>query len=81
MIHCQPKLNWRKAEEHSEKFEDGEQLFVYDRWDRYQVLNIEADSDFLNILDEKKEYWGNDWTDVVYWLPLSELEATLPEDK
>jgi hypothetical protein len=75
-----PKLNWRKREEHFETFEDGEELFVYDRWGEYDAIRFCVDEGRFEINCHNNN-WGNDWEDVVYWLPLSELAATLPEEK
>ena len=65
----QPKLNWRKAEEHPEKFEDGERMMVYES----EMFHCT----FIHGNQGKPFWWDNG---VKYWLPLSELEATLPEE-
>lgn len=75
-------INWRKREEHPETFEDGERLLVAvqlmtGHW-AFNVITTECDGDYVDCRCNG-EYWGWDWSDVSYWCPLSEIEATLPK--
>jgi hypothetical protein len=75
-----PKLNWRKRDEHSETFEDVENLLVAcirkDGISGMYFENVEWSKGVpKNVMGERWE----EWSDVDYWLPLSELSATLPQ--
>jgi hypothetical protein len=78
-----PWLDWRKREDHSDDFRDGEELLVV-------VDGVISTIEF--VLEENttgKPYsiyvqryrdhlWEYMWSDVDYWLPLEEIRATIP---
>lgn len=76
------QINWRKGEEHPKTFEHGETMLVAVGLNGvgYLVGMIAArvedgDCDFM----VGCEPWDWDWEDVAWWIPIEEIEATLPK--
>ncbi len=83
-----PTINWRRREEHGETFGDGETLFVKTADGETLFDVIVADPDFAHPDDEDgyvafyangEDLWRRDWEDVVWWVPIEEIEASLPK--
>ncbi len=76
-------INWRRREEHGETFEDGETMFVQTAYGETLFDVITADAGGGDIVDvflcNGEDPWRRDWEDVVWWVPIEEIEATLPE--
>lgn len=76
-------LNWRRREEHPEWFETDETMLVaaYPKPDEVEFAVVShCQAGYIGLsLDGSASLWTGDWEDVVYWLPIAELEATLPK--
>lgn len=78
------KLRWRRVEEHTQQFEDGERLFVaVELADgvEFAIITVRVDGDNFDTYIADGLEWGWDWPDVSWWLPISELKATLPYEE
>ena len=76
-------INWRRREEHGD-FTDGETLFVQTSYcaTLFDVITADIDGDgFVEWFANGEDPWRRDWEDVVWWVPIEEIEATLPEVK
>ncbi len=85
-------INWRKAEDHPKTFEHGETMLVAvglhirrryggstfsgSLIDRVAVSRRE-DGNFDFLADG--EPWSWEWSDATWWVPIEEIEATLPK--
>lgn len=81
-------INWRRPDEHSYVFVDGERLVVVvdtgRGFESYSIVH-RNDAEPLFVGLPAQEWWAcedGDWVwerdDVMFWLPAEEFEATLP---
>lgn len=88
-------MNWRKIEAHPDLFENGETMLVAvpvvqtelgiattsagnsEKWG-LSVIEIDCDEERFRITCEG-EYWGWEWSDVEYWMPIAEVQEGLPK--
>lgn len=88
------QINWRKAEEHPRTFETGETMLVAARRDITEwVVRLKEETskwvvDVIKADDDGDEFgywrcdgkvWNWQWRHVVFWVPIAEVEATLPK--
>jgi len=73
-------INWRKREEHPEKFQDGESMLVavalYGGGYELAVIAVSCDEHFFNLMSNGT-YWEWSWNYVYYWVPIEEI---LPQE-
>lgn len=74
-------LHWRKREEHPAEFEDGETLLVEHYFYGSKIMSLISYDSEKDTFYEGSARWDSSWEDVTYWIPLSELEATLPKEE
>ena len=85
-------MNWRTREQHPAEFTDGETMLVAvpvvdtrfgtackrpgNRWE-LSVASVECSEGWIRIVTDSGPWWW-DWSDVEYWLPISEVKEGLP---
>lgn len=78
------QLKWRKGEEEdADRFATGETMLVVVRRElgtmEFAVVSqCQAGHVGLSV-DDGASLWSWGWGDVAFWLPIAELEATLPK--
>jgi len=75
-------INWRRRDEHPETFLDGETLFVQatEGVTPFDVIRADVyDDGSVEWYANGHDPWRRDWDDVVRWVPIEEIDATLLE--
>ena len=69
-------INWRKREDHTEQFQDGEVMLVavplYDSGYDLSIITVSCGVHFFN-LESNGDPWGWEWDNVDYWVPIEEI--------